>query len=162
MIRTAPAPLNLVIGTFLVLAAVVSAVAPLPPMFRSLGILLFSYLAFAMSGMPFAYLAALLAPPLGLISSDANWLVMLPIVLSSNLLAMLGLEFAWRYPAVVISPLLQIAPQLFVMQMSRRELFQVALPWEPNPSLWIGLHALVAVAGVLAAVMLDRRRATRA
>lgn len=142
----------------MVLAGVVAAVAPLPLMYRSLGILLFSYLAFGMGGMPFAYLTALLGPPIGLITGDVGWLIMLPIVLSSNLLAMLGLEFAWRYPALAVSPVLLITPQVFALVASKRELFEVALPWEPNAALWIGLHTMVALAGVLAGVLLDRWR----
>lgn len=161
MIRTAPAPQHLIAGGFFVLLASVAAVAPIALELRSLGILLASYLAFAMAGMPFAYVSALLAPPLGLITGDVGWLVMLPIVLSSNLLGMLGLEYAWRYAALVVSPLLVIAPLLFVMSMSRRSLFEVELPWEPDAARWIFLHGSIALAGVLIAVILDRRRALR-
>jgi len=150
----------MIIGAFLFLAAVVVAVAPLAIAYRSLGIVLFSYLAFGMGGMPFAYLTALLAPPLGLITGNVDWLVMLPIILSSNLLAMLGLEFSWRYPALIISPLLLIIPQIFVLMASKRSLFQVKLPWEPNAAIWVALHALVALAGILAVIYLDRHRAS--
>ncbi len=158
MIRTATTPQSIVIGTFLVLATLVAAVVPLPLLYRSLGIVLFSYLSFAMAGLPYAFVAALVAPPLGLISGDPGWLVMLPVVLSSNLLAMLGLELTWRYPAAVISPLLLITPQVFVMQISKQSLFSVQLPWEPNVGVWISLHTLVALAGMLIAIYLDRRR----
>ena len=161
MIRTAPAPQNLIVGGFFVLLAVVAAVAPVPLVFRSLGILVSSYLAFAMGGMPFAYVSALLAPPIGLITGDVAWLVMLPIVLSSNLLGMLGLEFAWRYAALIISPALVVAPLAFVRVMSERDLFQVDLPWEPGAATWVFLHGSVALAGVLVGILLDRRRATR-
>lgn len=159
MIRTAPAPQNLIVGGFFVLLAIVAAVAPVPLVFRSLGILLASYLAFGMGGMPFAYVTALLAPPVGLIRGDVEWLVMLPIILSSNLLGMLGLEFAWRWAAIVVSPLLVIVPLAFVSVVSERRLFQVELPWEPTAAQWIFLHGLVAVAGVLVGLVLDRRRA---
>lgn len=159
MIRTAPPPQNIIIGTFLFLAAVVCAVAPIALVYRSLGILLFSLLAFAVGGMPFAYLTALLAPPLGLISGDAGWQVMFPIVISANLLSMLGLEYAWRLPALIVSPLLQVTPQLFALQASKRDLFAVELPWEPAAALWVLLHGLVALGGVLIAIILDRRRA---
>lgn len=158
MIRTAPSPQNLIVGGFFVLLAVVAAVAPLPLAFRSLGILLASYLAFGMGGMPFAYVGALLAPPIGLITGDVAWLVMLPIVLSSNLLGMLGLEFAWRYAALVVSPALVVAPLWFVMVMSERRLFEVELPWEPGETTWILLHGAVALGGVLIGILLDRRR----
>lgn len=161
MIRTAPAPQHLIVGGFFVLVAVVSAVAPVPLELRSMGILLASYLAFAMAGMPVAYLAALLAPPIGLITGDVDWLVMLPIILSSNLLGMLGLEYAWRYAALIISPLLVLTPLVVVMVMSRRALFEVELPWEPDAARWVFLHGSVALAGVLVAVILDRRRALR-
>ena len=161
MIRTAPAPQNLIVGGFFVLLAVVAAVAPVPLVFRSLGILLSSYLAFAVGGMPFAYVSALLAPPIGLITGDVAWLVMLPIVLSSNLLGMLGLEFAWRYAALAVSPALVVAPLAFVRVMSERDLFQVDLPWEPGETTWIFLHGSVALAGVLTGILLDRRRAAR-
>lgn len=161
MIRTAPAPQNLIVGGFFVLLAVVAAVAPVPLVFRSLGILFASYLAFAMGGMPFAYVGALLAPPVGLITGDVEWLVMLPVVLSSNLLGMLGLEFAWRWAALVVSPLLVVVPLAFVSVMSQRELFAVDLPWEPSSGQWVFLHGLIALGGVLVGVMLDRRRAAR-
>lgn len=158
MTSGAPATQRFVIGAFLFLAAVACAVAPLPIAFRSAGILLFSYLAFAVGGSPAAHLTALLAPPLGLISGDSEWLVMLPIILASNLLAMIGLEFAWRYAALLVSPLLQAIPQVFVLNLSRQELFAVDLPWEPGTQMWIALHILTALAGVLVAVYLDRRR----
>ena len=162
MIRTAPAPQNVIVGGFFVLLAVVAAVAPVPLVFRSLGILFASYLAFAMGGMPFAYLTALLAPPVGLVRGDVEWLVMLPIILSSNLLGMLGLEFSWRYAALAVSPLLVMAPLAFVSVMSERSLFAVELPWDPGSVQWIFLHGLIALGGVLVGVMLDRRRASRA
>lgn len=158
MIRTPSPPLSLAVGTFLVLAAVVSAVAPVPLLFRSLGILLFSYAAFAVAGMPFAYLGALLAPPIGLVTGDPGWLVMLPVVLSSNLLGMLGLEYAWRYPALLVSPALLATPMVVTLVLSRRSLFEVALPWEPSAELWVSLHVLGALAAVLAALVVDRRR----
>jgi hypothetical protein len=161
VIRPAPDPQRVIVGTFMVLAAVVFAVAPLPLAARSAGIVLAAYLAFAMGGMPFAYLAALLAPPVGLIAGDAQWLVMLPIILSGNLLAMLALEFGWRYPALVLSPLLLITPAAFVQLATRRELFAVELPWDDTRGAWLTLHVLVAVLGVLSAFMLDRRRARR-
>ncbi len=162
MIRPAPDPQRFIVGTFMVLAAIVFAVAPLPLALRSAGIVLSAYLAFGMGGMPFAYLAALLAPPAGLIAGDAEWLVMLPIILSGNLLGMLALEFAWRYPALVLSPLLLITPAAFVQVASQRELFAVALPWDEARAAWLTLHLLVAVLGVLSAFLLDRHRARRA
>lgn len=158
MMSGAPATQRFVIGVFLFLAAVVCAVAPLPLVFRSAGILLFSYLSFAVGGSPAGHLTALLAPPLGLITGDSEWLVMLPIILACNLLAMIGLEFAWRYAAIVVSPLLQAIPQLFVLNLSDEELFAVVLPWEPGAQTWIALHTLTALAGVLVTVYLDRRR----
>lgn len=156
--RTAPVPQNLIIGIFLFLAAIVFAVSPLPVVYRSLGILLAAYLAFSAGGLPFAYLIAVIAPPVGLITGNANWLVMLPIVISSNLLAMLGLEYAWRYPAVLVSPLLALIPPFVAAQLSHTKLFAVQLPWGLPSGAWILLHALVALAGVLVAVYLDRKR----
>lgn len=161
MIRTAPLPQSLVVGTFLFLAAVVSAVAPIPLLYRSLGTLLFGYLAFGMGGLPLAYPTALIAPAVGLISGDPDWTVMLPIVFSSNLLAMLALEYAWRLPALVVSPLALAIPLVFVRAASRNELFAVALPWEGSSGLWIALHVAAAVVGILIAILLDRRRARR-
>lgn len=159
MIRVAPDPQRLIVGTFLVLAAMVCAVAPMPVLFRSAGVVLFAYLSFGMAGMPFAYLAALLAPPIGLLGGATEWLVMLPIVMSSNLLGMLVLEYAWRYPALVASPLALIAPPLFVQVATRRELFAVTLPWDGAQTTWVTLHLLVSALGILAAFVLDRRRA---
>ena len=161
MTRNASPARTLFVGTFLFLLASVCAVAPIPILYRSLGILLTSYAAFAFAGMPFAYATALLTPAVGLIDGTTEWLVMLPIVLSSSLLAMLGLEFAWRYAAVVVSPALYVAPQVIVWQLSQRRLFSVELPWDPTPTMWLSLHALTALAGVLGALYLDRRRAGR-
>ncbi|HEX7038556.1 MAG TPA: hypothetical protein VF202_00410 [Trueperaceae bacterium] len=161
MIRAAPMPQRLFIGLFLFLAAVVIAVAPAPTVFRSAGVALCAYLAFAGAGMPAAYLTALIAPPLGLVQGTGDWLVMLPIVLAGNLLAMLGLEFAWRLPAVAVSPLLLVAPAFVAWQLSTQELFEVSLPWSVPERTWVLLHLLVGVAGVLLALLVDRRRATR-
>jgi hypothetical protein len=130
VIRTAVEPQRTIIGTFMVLAAIVAAVAPMPVSLRSAAVALFAYLAFSVGGMAFAYVAALVAPALGLLGGDTAWLIMLPIVLSGNLLAMLGLEYAWRWAALLVSPLLLVAPALFVQTMSRRELFRVELPWD--------------------------------
>jgi len=158
VIRVAPDPQRVIVGTFFVLAAVVCAAAPVPVLFRSLGVVLFAYLSFGMAGMPFAYLAALLAPPIGLLGGSVDWLVMLPIVMSGNLLAMLALEYAWRYPALVLSPALLVTPALFVQVATRRELFAVALPWDDARGSWLTLHVLVALLGLLTAFVLDRRR----
>ncbi|HRN18471.1 MAG TPA: hypothetical protein PLU66_05230 [Trueperaceae bacterium] len=158
MIRTSPMPQRLFAGLFFFLVALVCAVAPMPVLFRSLGIVLASYLAFASAGMPVAYLCALVAPPIGLIGGDSDWLVILPIVLSGNLLAMLGLEFAWRLPAILVSPALLVTPAFVAWQLSRKPLFEVTLPWQASEATWVALHFLVAALGVLLAVYLDRRR----
>lgn len=159
MIRTAPEPQRTIIGTFLVLAAIVAAVAPMSVALRSATVVLFTYLAFAVGGMPFAYIAALVAPALGLLAGDVAWMIMLPVVLSGNLLAMLGLEYAWRWAAIVVSPALLVAPAVFVQAMSQRDLFRVELPWDDGRGAWVGLHLLVAVFGVLIALLVDRQRA---
>jgi len=162
MIRTAAMPQKLFIALFLFLAAIVFAVAPLPLMFRSLGVVLCTYLSFAAAGMPAAYLTALMAPPLGLIRGDQEWLVMMPIILSGNLLAMLGLEFTWRTLAVIVSPVLLVMPALITWQLSQQALFEVTLPFAGQETTWVILHLLVAVAGVLVALYLDRRRSRAA
>jgi uncharacterized membrane protein len=162
VIRVAPDPQRVIIGTFFVLAAVVCAVAPVPVLFRSLGVVLFAYLSFGIAGMPFAYLTALLAPPIGLFGGSSDWLVMLPIVMSGNLLAMLALEYGWRYPALLLSPALLVTPALFVQAMTRRELFAVELPWDGGHGAWLTLHVLVALLGILASFVLDRRRGRQA
>ncbi len=159
MIRVLPMPQRLFVAVFVVLAAVVCAVAPMPILFRSLGILLFAYLAFAVAGMPAAYMAALLAPPVGLIGGDGDWLTMLPVVLAGNLLAMLGLEYGWRPFALLLSPGLSVVPALVTWNLSGTELFEVRLPFAGQEGRWVALHLLVAVAGVLVALLLDRRRA---
>ena len=156
-IRTLPAPQNLIIGFFIFLVAAALAVSPLPLLYRSLGILLAMYLVFSVAGMPFVYLTALVAPPIGLLANDADWLILLPILLSSTLLGALGLEYAWRYPALLVSPLLVVAPQLIALTLSRQSLFAVRLPWEPADA-WVTLHGLVALAGMLVAVYIDRKR----
>jgi hypothetical protein len=159
VIRAAPEPQRTIIGTFLVLAAVVAAVAPMSVALRSATVVLFSYLAFAVGGMPFAYIAALGAPALGLLAGDVAWMIMLPVVLSGNLLAMLGLEYAWRWAAIAVSPALLVAPAVFVQAMSQRDLFRVELPWDDGRGAWVGLHLLVGVFGVLIALLVDRQRA---
>ncbi len=158
MIRTAPAPQSVIIGVFFLLAAAVLAVAPVPLALRSAGTILCAFLAFGVGGMPWAYLVALAAPPIGLLGGDGEWLVMLPIVLSGNLLATLGLEFAWRWPALAVAPALLIAPHLVVWILSGRDLFRVELPWDPSGAVWIALHLLFAVAGLLIAILMERRR----
>ena len=157
-IRTAPPPQNIIIGTFLFLAAAVVSVAPAPLALSSAGILLCAYLALSVGGMPFGLGVALGAPVIGLITGDSEWLIMLPIMLSTNLLAMLGLEFGWRYAALAISPIMAIMPPLMVSILSRQSLFEIELPWGVADMSWVLLHGLVAAAGVLVALYLDRRR----
>ena len=149
--------MRLVQGTFLVLAACVLAVAPLPLILKSAGIAFLSYMAFVAGGMPWAYLAALVAPPVGLLTGDPAWLVMLPIVMSGLLLGTLALEFAWSWPAVVASPAALIAPHVTTLVMARQDLFRLDLPWDPGGEAWIVVHLLVSVAGVLIALLVDRR-----
>lgn len=161
MIRTLPSPQNFIIGTFIFLAAVVCVLAPIPLLYRSLGILIACYLAFSVAGAPLAYLTAIVAPLAGIVGGDINWLVLLPIILTSLLLAVVGLEYAWRYAAIIVSPLLYILPQYIGMTMSKLELFAIELPWEPATS-WIGIHALAALAGTLVIVYIDRLRERRA
>ena len=141
-------------GIFLVLAAAVLAIAPVPVAYRSAGILLSAYLAFGVAGMPWAYLAALLAPAAGLLGGDGDWLALLPLILSGNLLAMLTLEYTWRLPALVFSPLALMAPHVTTWALSQRELFRVDLPLEPGALVWLFAHAGVAVLGVLLAMLL--------
>ena len=141
-----------IVGTFLFLLAVVLAVAPLPLLVRSLGVVFGSYAAFTFAGLPFAFAAALLAPVAGLLTGGEAWLVLLPLMLVSGLLALLGLDYAWRTPALVVSPLLYVLPQFIVWQLSQRALVAVALPWSPSPPVWLGLHALAALVGVAGAL----------
>lgn len=142
---------TLIVGTFLFLLAVVLAVAPLPLLVRSLGVVLCSYAAFTFAGLPFAFAAALLAPVAGLLTGGETWLILLPLMLVSGLLALLGLDYAWGVPALVVSPLLYVLPQLIVWALSQRSLFAVALPWSPSLPLWLGLHALAAAVGTAGA-----------
>lgn len=149
-------PHLLIVGLFIFLLAIVLAVAPLPLLVRSLGIVLCFYAAFTFTGLPFAFATALLAPLAGLLTGSGDWLVMLPLLLVSGLLALLGLDYAWRTPALIVSPLLYILPQIVAWQLSQRSLFAVALPWQPSAPVWLGLHALVAVLGTLAALSFNR------
>lgn len=151
-----------VVGLFLFLAAVAVAAAPLPELYRSLGVTLLAYLAFVLLRPSFAYLIVILAPPLGLVSGSNDWLVLQPLVISAGLLGVLGLEYAWRYPALVVSPLLHLMPYLVAWRMAQTELFAVALPLVPSAELWITLQGLVALAGTLFALYLDRRRSRAA
>lgn len=152
----------LILGLFLFLAAAACAVAPLPLVLRSAGILLFSYVSFAVAGSQMALFTSLVAPVLGLLSGSEDWLVMLPIILASNLLGMLGLDYAWRYAALIVSPVLVAAPLLTGVVLSRQELFMVDLPWADGGTNWLILHVLVALFGVLAALLLDRRQRPQA
>jgi hypothetical protein len=161
VIRTAAEPQRTIVGSFLVLVAFIAAIAPVALPVRSAAIVLAAYLAFSVGGMAFAYLTALVAPALGLIGGDEAWLIMLPIMLAGNLLAMLALEWTWRWWALLVSPLLLIAPALFVAWASDLSLFRLSLPWDDGRAMWIGLHLLVAVLGLLLAIMVDRVR-TRA
>jgi len=146
-------------GIFLVLAAAVLAIAPLPLAVRSAGIVLAFYLAFAVAGTPWAYVAALLAPPVGLIGGDEAWLVMLPLILSGNLLALLALEVGWRLSALLVSPVALLAPHVVVWALSLRELFRLDLPWEPSALVWLALHAVASLVGVVVAVTARREPA---
>lgn len=157
-VRTAPAPQNLIIGVLFLIAAGVFALAPVPMLYRSLGVLLCGTLVYSYSGAFFAQMIVLVAPCLGLLSGDPDWLVMLPIVLSSGILGMLALDFSWRYPAMLVAPVFYLVPTVFAWQISQRRLFEVTLPWEPSPEVWIGAHGLMLFAGALIAVFLDRRR----
>ncbi len=130
----------------------------MPLVLRSAGVLFFSYAAFAGAGMPAAYLTALVAPAFGLLTGSSDWLVMLPIVLASNLLAMLGLEYGWRYAAIVISPAMLLAPLVLAMLLPRQELFTVHLPWDAQAMNWVLLHGLIGLLGVLLALYVDRVR----
>jgi hypothetical protein len=150
--RTASLPHVLIVGLFIFLLATVLAVAPLPILARSLGVLLCAYAAFTFVGLPVAFATVLLAPVAGLLTGSEPWLVMLPLILVSGLLAFLGLDYAWRTPALIVSPLLYVLPQLIVWQLSQRDLFAVALPWQPSAPVWLGLHALVALGGTAGAL----------
>ncbi len=163
MTRTVPLMTSThpIVGAFFFLGAVALAAAPLPILFRDLGIIFVAYLAFALIRPGVAYMIVILAPPLGLLSGSPDWLIMQPLVISSGLLAMIGLEYGWRYPAIVVSPLLYLLPYLIAGQMSRMELFAVELPFAPSFQAWLTLHGLVALAGVLLALYIDRRRERR-
>lgn len=134
----------------------------MPELFRSLSVTLLAYLAFVLLRPSFAYLIVVLAPPLGLLSGSADWLVLQPLVISAGLLGILGLEYAWRYPALVVSPLLHLMPFIVTWRLAQTELFAVSLPLLPSPQTWLTLQGLVALAGTLLALYLDRRRARRA
>lgn len=158
MTRLVPMPQRLFIALFLFLAAAVLAAVPIPLVYRSVGTILFGYFAFATAGLPAAYVTVLVAPMIGAIRGDLEWFIMLPIVLAANLLAMLGLEFAWRNLAVIVSPVLLVVPPVVAWQLAGRELFEVTLPLTGHELEWILLHLLVGVVGVVAAVFFDRMR----
>lgn len=161
MIRTAADPGRTIIGTFLLLAAVAAALAPMAVSLRSAAVVLLAYFAFSVAGMGFAYLTALVAPAAGLLGGDTAWLIMLPVILAGNLLGMIGLEFAWRAPALIISPLLLVMPATVVSFLSSLSLFRIELPWDDGNGAWVPLHLLSALFGVLIAVLVDRQRERR-
>ncbi len=155
---TLPSPQNIFIGLFLCFFAAVVVASPLPMLYRSVAILFIAYLAASYGGMPFAYIVIILIPPLGLLKQDDSWLIFLPMMVSSGLLAMLGLEYSWRYAAILISPFFYLIPQILIWQISEHRLFALTLPWQPNVTRWLTLHAFVAGAGVLTVLFLDRKR----
>ena len=155
---TPPSPKNIFMGLFLCFFAAVIVVSPLPMLYRSMIILFIAYLAASYGGMPFAYIVVILVPPLGLLKHDDSWLIFLPMIISSGLLAMLGLEYSWRYAALLISPFLYVIPQLFVWKVSEHRLFAIEIPWQPSATRWLIIHAFVAGAGVLTMFFLDRKR----
>ena len=155
---TPASPKNIIIGLFLCFFAAVIVVSPLPLLYRSMSVLFIAYLAASYGGMPFAYIVVILAPPLGLLKQDEHWLIFLPMIISSGLLAMLGLEYSWRYAAILVSPFLYLIPQIFIWQISEHRLFALTLPWQPNFTRWLTVHAFVAGAGVLTMLFLDRKR----
>jgi hypothetical protein len=163
MIRTAPQPYNLFIGAGLILLSVAIALSPLATLYRSVAILFCAYLAFSNSGTPAAYIIVLFSPLFGLRVETDTWLVLLPVMLSTNLLAMLGLDYGWRYGAIVLSPVLAVLPVLIAWQGALHPLFNVTLPWQPDARTWIVMHTVVALAGVVIGLALDykRARATR-
>lgn len=153
-----PSPRNVFMGIFLCCFAAVITVSPLPMLYRSMSILLIAYFAASFGGMPFAYLVVVLIPSLGLLKSDNSWLIFLPLIISSGVLAMLGLEYAWRYGALILSPLLYLIPQIFVWQVSEHRLFNLTLPWQPNAGRWMVVHTCITFTGVLIMLFLDRKR----
>lgn len=159
MIRTAPQPYNLFAGAGLVLLSIAIALSPVATLYRSVAILFCAYLAFSNSGTPAAYVIVLFSPLFGLRYETDTWLVLLPVMLSANLLAMLGLDYGWRYGAIVLSPLLAILPPLIAWQGSLHPLFDVTLPWQPDAGTWLVMHAVVALAGVAIGLALDYKRA---
>ena len=51
-------------------------------------------------------------------------------------------------------------PALAAWQLPQHmSLFEVTLPWDGQQGTWVALHLLVAAAGVLVSLYLDRRRA---
>jgi hypothetical protein len=159
MIRTAPQPYNLFLGAGLILLSVAIALSPLATLYRSVAILFCAYLAFSNSGTPAAYVIVLFSPLFGLRVETDIWLVLLPVMLSANLLAILGLDYGWRYGAIVLSPALAVLPAIIAWQGSLHPLFNVNLPWQPDAQTWIVMHAVVALAGVVIGLALDYKRA---
>jgi len=158
MIRTAPQPYNLFVGAGLILLSVAIALSPLATLYRSVAILFCAYLAFSNSGTPAAYIIVLFSPLFGLRVDTNTWLVLLPVMLSANLLAMLGLDYGWRYGAIVLSPVLAVLPAVIAWQGALHPLFSVDLPWQPDARTWIVMHAVVAFAGVVIGLALDFKR----
>lgn len=159
MIRTAPQPYNLFVGAGLILLSVAIALSPLATLYRSVAILFCAYVAFSNSGTLAAYVIVLFSPLFGLRVETDIWLVLLPVMLSANLLAMLGLDYGWRYGAIVLSPVLAVLPPIIAWQGSLHPLFNVNLPWQPDAQTWIVMHAVVAFAGVVIGLALDYKRA---
>ncbi len=158
MIRTAPQPYNFFVGMGLILLSVVIALLPVTTLYRSVAILLCAYLAFSNSGTVAAYIIVLFSPLFGLRYETSQWLVLLPVMLSTNLLAILGLDYGWRYGAIILSPLLCALPQIVAWQGSQHPLMNVVLPWQPSAQTWLTMHVVTAVAGVAMGLALDYKR----
>ena len=164
-----PSPFHFISGIALFILAIVLVSLPalaLFPLYKSIALLLSAYLAASLSGIAFAYLIVLLAPIIGLVTGgeDASWFIFLPMIVSSNLLHMFGLEYGWRFFAIVLSPVLGVVPQAALWYLAQRPIFALQLPWQPSAERWILSHFLTAFACTLLLLWLDRlyRRRPRA
>lgn len=139
----------ILLGIFCLALAAIAALSPLLPVYRSLSILLIAFIAVSFSGFPFGYIIVLITPLLGLYNGGNDWLIMLPLVLSSGLLAMLAMDYGGRWLGWLLSPLLCVAPIFVVWQAAQHELFNLELPWVLPQRSWVMGHGLVALLGAL-------------
>lgn len=146
--------LAILLGVFCVALATICALAPLVPLHRSLAIILIAFIAVSFAGFPFGYITVLLPPMIGLYNGGVEWLIMLPMVLATGLIAVLAMDFGGRWLGWLLAPLLSVVPIVLVWQAAQHRLFSLELPWVLSQEIWVLSHALVVLLGTLIVIFI--------